>query len=208
MFELKETKAGATMSVLGLNTDQQEYGKSWSALGVVATISAAWQVRRRRNRVTLTARRHKEDNLAGDMIDPRRKYSLHCVLEAVIISSEPSETTSTGNFQGDRAQADDNLTGDTIHPATPGHTVAVGFLSSCSGRVRAWISVLGVLHQKEGKFDERSVHLDSGQKLDELMLAPSAALKIVSLIEPCILASEDHASHTTHERRRPARYSS
>ena len=31
------------MSVSGLSTDQQEYGKSWSALGVVATIRAAWQ---------------------------------------------------------------------------------------------------------------------------------------------------------------------
>ena len=74
--------------------------------------------------------------------------------------------------------------------------VAAGFLSSCSGRVRAWVSVLGVLHQKKGEFDEGSgVHLDSGPKLGELMLAPSGALKIVSSIEPCMLASEDHASH-------------
>ena len=66
-----------------------------------------------------------------------------------------------------------------IHPARPGHTVfsyffAIGFFSSCSGRVRAWVSVLGVLHQKKGEFDEGSgVHLDSGQKLGELMLARS-----------------------------------
>ena len=48
------------------------------------------------------------------------------------------------------------------------------------------------------EFDERSgVHLDSGQKLGEPILAPSVALKIVSSIEPCMLASEDHASHDT-----------
>ena len=133
------------------------------------------------------------------MIDPRRKNRLHCVLEAVITSSEPFETTSTGSLQGDRAKAEDNLAGATIDP--PGHTVfsnffAAGFLSSCSGRVRAWISVLCLLHQKKGDLDERSgVHLDSGQKLGELMLASSVALKIVSSVEPCTLASEDHASH-------------
>ena len=42
---------------------------------------------------------------------------------------------------------------------------AAGFLSSCSGRVRAWVSVLGVQHLKKGELDELSgVHLDSGQK--------------------------------------------
>ena len=126
----------------------------------------------------------KKTNLAGDMIDQTSNNKLHCVLEGVM-SSEPFETTSTESF------------------TRPGHTVfskffATGFLLSCNGRVRAWISVLGVLHLKRGEFDEPSgVHLDSGEKLGEVMLVPSGALKIVSSTEPCMLASEDHASRDT-----------
>ena len=50
------------------------------------------------------------------MIDPRRKNRLHCVLEAVVTSSEPSETTWTGSFWGDRAKDEENLAGATIDP--------------------------------------------------------------------------------------------
>ena len=95
------------MPVSGLSTDQQEYGTSWSALGVVATISAAWKWKKRK-----TQGDTKKDNLDGDTTDPRRKNRLHCVLEAVITSSVPFETTSSGSFTGDRAKAEDNLAGD------------------------------------------------------------------------------------------------
>ena len=49
-------------------------------------------------------------------IDPRRKNRLHCVLKAVITSSGPSETTSTGSFWSDRAKADDILADATNDP--------------------------------------------------------------------------------------------
>ena len=103
--------------------------------------------------------RHKEDNLAGDLIDPTSNNRLHCVLGAVIISSEPFETTSTGSFIGDRAQAEDNLTCATIDPHrnTRPHSV-LKFL-------RSWLPLeLAVQHQKKGDLDELSgVHLDSGK---------------------------------------------
>ena len=164
------------MSVSRLSTDQQEYGTSGCA---------AW------NWTTRKTVRHKEDNLAGDMMDPTSNNRLHCVLEAVITSSEPCETISTESFIGDRAQAEDNPTCDAIDPHrnTRPHSV-LKFL-------RSWLPLeLAVQHQKKGDLDELSgVHLDSGQKLGEPMLAPSGTLKIVSSTDLCMLASEDHASH-------------
>ena len=53
------------------------------------------------------------------------------------------------------------------------------------------------LHSKK---KEKSTNSVSDQELGELMLAPSAALKIKSSREPCMLASEDHASHGTWTR--------
>ena len=62
------------------------------------------------------AHSHEEDDLAGDTIDPRRKYKLHCVLEAVITPSKIVETTSRRSFHGDRAKPEVTLAGDTIDP--------------------------------------------------------------------------------------------
>ena len=71
------------------------------------------------------------DNLAGDMTDPRRKNRLHCVLKAVITSSEPFETRSTGSLQGDRAKAHDILADATIDPLS----------NTRPHRVRSWLSL-------------------------------------------------------------------
>ena len=54
--------------------------------------------------VERTGHTHTKATLASDSNDPRRNNGLHRVLETGTTSSKLSESTSKGNFQGDRIQ--------------------------------------------------------------------------------------------------------